>query len=81
MSALEDEIIAKIRLLDKEAQKRVIALVQQELDAPEPFDFEAWSARVDALQAEIRERIGPDGVVGALDLLAELREEESEWPL
>lgn len=37
MSALEEEIIAKIRLLDKDAQRRVIALVQSELDAPKPF--------------------------------------------
>ena len=81
MSALEHEIIAKLRLLDREARQRVIALVQTELDAPESFDLETWSAEVDALQARIREQIGPDSVTGALDLLWELREEESEWPL
>jgi len=32
MSALEDEIIAKIRLLDKDAQRRVIAQIRSELD-------------------------------------------------
>jgi hypothetical protein len=79
MSALEDEIVEKFRLLDKDAQRRVLETIQVDFNRAQPFDHADWSARVDALKAEIKARRGDEGPA-ALDLLWELREEESEWP-
>jgi hypothetical protein len=75
MSALEEEIIAKIRLLDKDAQRRVIALVQGELDAPEPFDHEAWWRQARALRESIQAHLGEGETIDTLALLDEVRED------
>lgn len=82
MSALENEVIEKFHQLDKAAQKRVRELILQETEsvgqADTPgFDYDAWWAEVENLQADIRKRIGDTGTVGALSLLDELREEAS----
>ena len=75
MSALEDEIIAKIRLLDKDAQRRVIALVQRELDTPQPFDHAAWWQRARALRETIQAHLGDGEAIDTLALLDEVRED------
>ncbi len=82
MSALEREVIEKFHQLDKAAQKRVRELIAQETDsedqaAASAFDYDAWWAEVEALQADIRTRIGDTGTIGSLSLLDELREEAS----
>ncbi|MBK9125376.1 MAG: hypothetical protein IPM16_19945 [Chloroflexi bacterium] len=83
MSTLEREIIEKFHQLHPDAKRRVRALIEQEaaVDAEQAdmssFDFDAWWADIDALQADIRSRIGKTGTVGALSLLDELREEAS----
>lgn len=82
MSALEREVIEKFHQLDKAAQKRVRELIAQEGDsegqaAGSAFDYDAWWAEVEALQADIRARIGDTGTIGSLSLLDELREEAS----
>jgi urease accessory protein UreF len=65
MSALEDEIIVKFRLLDKTAQQRVL---QQLTEQPDPkFDR--------ALQAEVRETQGADVCVDVVSLLREVQED------
>jgi len=82
MSALEREVIEKFHQLDKAAQKRVRELIAQETDsedqaAASAFDYDAWWAEVETLQADIRARIGDTGTIGSLSLLDELREEAS----
>lgn len=80
MSALEQEIIDKFRQLDHSAKQRVLSVIEREAkNVPEEavFDYAAWWAEVEALQADIRSRIGDSGTVGALSLLDELREEAS----
>lgn len=78
MNTLEHEVIEKFHQLDKAAQKRVRELIVQETEADiEAFDYDAWWAEVEALQADIRARIGDTGTIGSLSLLDELREEAS----
>jgi len=78
MSALEQEIIDKFRQLDHSARQRVLATIEREAEPEQvAFDYAAWWAEVDTLQADIRSRIGESGTVGALSLLDELREEAS----
>lgn len=73
MVALEQEIVEKFRLLDKDAQQRVLRVLKEQ--APERFDHDSWWKRVEAVQAEIRAVKGsaPMDVVG---MLREIREEE-----
>lgn len=75
MSALEQEIIEKFHQLEPDAKRRVLETLT--LDAQSSFDYDAWWARVEALQASIRARLGEGETVGTLSLLDELREEES----
>ncbi|MEZ4672290.1 MAG: hypothetical protein R3E39_30660 [Anaerolineae bacterium] len=75
MSALEQEIIEKFHLLEPAAKQRVLETLS--LDTQSAFDYDGWWARVEALQASIRARLGEGETVGALSLLDELREEES----
>lgn len=83
MSALEREIIEKFYQLHPAAKRRVRALIEQDAAAQaeqadmSSFDYDAWWADIEALQADIRARIGKTGTVGALSLLDELREEAS----
>ena len=86
MSALEQEILDKIRLLDRPAKQRVLEVLNRELkqqselrpDQEEtPFDMKAWLARVDAMRAEIDADPNNNHSISALDLLDELRDEES----
>jgi hypothetical protein len=73
MVALEQEIVEKFRLLDKDAQQRVRRVLNEH--TPERFDLEGWWKRVEAVQAEIRAVKGntPMDVVG---MLREIREDE-----
>lgn len=76
MNLLEQEIIQKFNQLDADAQQRVLQQISIVIESGDPsFDFDEWLASVHELQAAIRERIGEDATVGALDLLNELREE------
>jgi hypothetical protein len=82
MSTLEREVIEKFHQLDKAAQKRVRELIFQVTDPAgqadaSAFNYDAWWSEVEALQAEIRSRIGDTGTVGSLSLLDELREDAS----
>lgn len=80
MTTLEQELIEKFRQLDKDAQQRVRAMIEDEVrleSEPATFDYAGWWAEVEALQAEIQARLGDNETVGALDLLEELREEAS----
>jgi hypothetical protein len=77
MSALEQELIDRIRQLDEASQRRVLAFVL-ELE-PKPFDFEQWMKDAEAFRTRLREQYGENYVVGGLQLLEELREEAS-WP-
>jgi hypothetical protein len=82
MKTLEHEVIEKFRLLDKDAKKRVREIIEREIDTEQQpdeqaFDFDAWLAEVEALQTDIRARLGDTATVGALSLLDELREEAS----
>jgi hypothetical protein len=78
MSALEQEIYQKFRLLDKESQQRVIAHLELEAksDAPnlEPMPIKEWLKSLEELGEYIHNKYGPlpDNSV---DLLNEAREE------
>jgi hypothetical protein len=75
MSALEKEIIEKFQQLEPDAKQRVLHTLT--VQAQSAFDYEAWWAEVEILQADIRARLGDTATVGALALLDELREEAS----
>ena len=72
---LEQEIIEKFRQLEPDAKQRVLQTLADTTQSS--FDYDTWWAEVEALQADIRSRIGDTGTVGALSLLDELREEAS----
>jgi hypothetical protein len=83
MTTVEQEIIDKFRSLDREAQKRVRAAINEEglviRADPENFDYEAWFERGEALREKIRARHG--GVFPSIDgigMLREIRDGEDE---
>jgi hypothetical protein len=82
MSALEQEILEKIQLLDRPAKQRVLELVNRELEQQndgsvteeeQPFDMKAWLDRLDALRSEVDADPNNDHTISVLDLLEELR--------
>ncbi|MEP7288712.1 MAG: hypothetical protein ABI947_23415 [Chloroflexota bacterium] len=75
MSALEQEIIEKFHRLEPAAKQRVLDMLTSNTQSS--FDYADWWAQVEALQVNIRSRLGEGVTVGALSLLDELREEES----
>ncbi len=75
MSALELEILQKFHQLDQPSKLRLLEHLQQDVQAE--FDPEQWWDEVEALQAKITHRLGPDTHIGILDLLDELREDIS----
>ena len=75
MSALEQEIVDKIRLLDRPAKQRVAEFLSQDLSAS--FDIDAWLRDVERIREEIALRTGNPQGVSVMDLLDELRDEES----
>lgn len=84
MSTLEREIIEKFHQLDKDAQKRVRALIDAEIHAAEAgsdvrFDYNGWLQVVETLRGEMRSHHG--GVLPAVDvvgLLRDIRDGEDE---
>jgi hypothetical protein len=84
MSALEREIIEKFHQLDKDAQKRIRELIDQETGsekraAPSAFDYDAWFRDTEKLRQEIRishgNKLPPMDVVG---LLRDIRDGDDE---
>jgi hypothetical protein len=75
MSTLEKEIIEMFQRLEPDAKQRVLQTLA--VNVQSSFDYDAWWAEVEALQADIRARLGDTATVGALSLLDELREEAS----
>lgn len=73
MSALEEELIEKIRKLDDAGKLRVLEFVNQV--EPKEFDFEAWMHEARAFRQQLREKYGEDFVVDSISLLHEAREE------
>lgn len=81
MSALEQEIIAKFRLLDKSAQQRVREIIAHEPESavPQAFDFDAWQQQIEALRGDIRSSHGGTfPSIDAVNLLRDLRDGEDE---
>jgi hypothetical protein len=76
MQSLEYELIEKFRLLDKEAQKRVRALIEQETDIQQGgesgFDYDAWFRDVEDLRQEMQTRHG--GTLPTIDVVSLLRD-------
>jgi hypothetical protein len=77
MSTLEREIIEKFQQLDKDSQKRVRELIDQEAGSEgQVFDYDAWFRDVETLRQEIRtSHSSPIDVVG---LLRDIRDGEDE---
>ena len=75
LSALEQEIIDKFQQLDTRAKQRVLAHLGNAMRSS--FDYANWWADIEALQNEMRARLGDQATTGALSLLDELREETS----
>jgi hypothetical protein len=67
MTALEQEIIEKFNQLDTEARQRVFTYIQNIALAPsEPSE---WWQDIEAIQSQMRARLGKDETTGMLDLL------------
>jgi hypothetical protein len=75
MSALEQEIVEKFQQLDTSAKQRVLAHLERAVQSS--FNYANWWAEVEALQNELRARLGEQATIGALSLLDDLREEAS----
>lgn len=71
--AIEQEILEKFRQLDHATKKRILHTMPDLVELDQTFDYLAWQADVDRLQADIRARFGDKATVGALALLDELR--------
>jgi hypothetical protein len=85
MQSLEHELIEKFRLLDKEAQKRVRALMEQEIKSDiqhageTGFDYDAWFRDVEDLHREVLSRHGSiSPSVDVVALLRDIRDGEDE---
>lgn len=68
MSALEDEIIHKFQLLDREARERVLTELNHQ--PGRNFDVHDWLERVNALQ----EKAAAEGNQTRIDVVGLLRE-------
>ncbi len=84
MSALEQEILEKLQLLDRPAKQRVLEVLNRELgghtelhpvEEEKPFDMRGWLAEMDALRAEVDADPNNNHAISVLDLLDELRNE------
>lgn len=84
MSALEQEILEKLQLLDRPAKQRVLEILNRELsehgeahaaEQGKSFDMKAWLAEMDALRAEVDADPNNNHAISVLDLLDELRNE------
>ena len=73
MSALEQEIITRFERLDSEGKQRLLAYFMRE-EEQQTFDYAAWWAKVDSLQADLRARLGAGVTTNVMSLLDELRE-------
>ena len=85
MQSLEYELIEKFRLLDKEAQKRVRALIEQEVESDSQqgcesdFDYDAWVRDVEDLRQKMLSRHGGTlPLVDVVGLLRDIRDGEDE---
>jgi hypothetical protein len=78
MTALEQEVLEKFRQLDKDAQARVRAAINEEAPTPiiradrQNFDYDAWFREIEELREEIRSDHG--GVFPSIDVVGMLRE-------
>ena len=78
MSALESEVIEKFYQLDKQAQLRVRAVIEQETaleDTPvdqAPFDFDEWVRDIEMIREDIK--ASHQGVFPKIDVVEMLRE-------
>jgi hypothetical protein len=77
MSALEDEIVSKFRLLDHAAQERVLKQIAAEfLEAePERLSLSDWLVWARQFRAEHLSESGVKTAFNAVDTLEEVREE------
>jgi putative hemolysin len=77
MSALEDEIVSKFRLLDHAAQERVLRQMEAEfLEAePEHLGLSDWLIWARQFRAKHLSESGANRAFNAVDTLAEVREE------
>jgi hypothetical protein len=83
MSALEQEILEKIRLLDKDAKQRIRQQLEQEeaddstftFTTVEPVSPEEWLAWSRDFRARLHAKYGDREVPSSTDLVNEVREE------
>ena len=74
MSALEQEIYEKFQQLDDSAKQRVL----QHLNAgTQPFDWQEWFRRVEAVNAQMRAESGSREPVDVVGQLRQIREDEA----
>ena len=80
MSALERELIERIKHLSERGMLRVLETVKQvENASDEPLTAEAWRERVRIVHEQLRPLSEMSSSISAQDLLDEVREEAS-WP-
>lgn len=78
MTAVEQEIIERVQRLDDERKQQVLNYLDQLEETSKPkFDFAEWLADIQAFQAELRAKYGDDYRIDTVQLLREVREEES----
>ena len=75
MSALEQEIIDKFHLLDKDAQQHILNLLTTEATALKPMTWDEWLAWARDFREKTAAEHGEDFVFNSVDALNEAREE------
>lgn len=80
MSALEDEILAKIRVLNEQDKRRVLAFAEQlgQRPAPDMQPVGDWLAEIRRVRAEITAKYGSFAAGEVLNWLHEAREERDD---
>ena len=84
MQSQEYELIEKFRLLDKEAKKRVRALIERELESDvqqgdeSRFDYDAWFRDVEELRQQCNSTRGTLPTIDVVSLLRDIRDGEDE---
>jgi hypothetical protein len=73
MSALEQELIDRIRKLDED-RKRQVLLYIDEIDAPR-LTLGEWLQDIERLSQELEKKYGANHFPSAADLINEVREE------
>ena len=74
MTTVEQEILEKFQQLDSESKRRILASLEQEVNAP-TMDLGQWLEQATGFRGRLRAKYGQGHFFGTQTLLDEVREE------